>query len=208
MDAIVRYIAIYSTVPSFVYAAYRWPYFKLAAPDALKWVVVLRFVGEMVGLLSLNLLPNNLPVFGVYALVECLVMVNLFVAFNGQTYRKLLFIVAASIGLYLLFQLAIKPTVYPTTARLIQVVFIAALLGWHIVRSVFVAKRLHLHEVFALVGLFLFYFTSILNVYGFHQYTQPFIKVIYIQHYVFSAGANLLLLFALYHYYQYYAQQH
>lgn len=135
-------------------------------------------------------------------------MAHLFVAFNGPAYRKVLYMVAASIGLYLLFQLAIKPTIYPTTARLIQVVFITALLAVYIVRSVFVTKLLRLFEVFALVGLFFLYFTSILNVYGFHQYTHPYIKLIYNQHYVFSVGANLLLLFALHHYYSYYAKQH
>lgn len=208
MDAITRYIAIFSTVPSFAYVVYRWNRFRLAGPVALKWVVVLRFGGEMVGLLSLNLMPNNLPVFGVYALLECLVMVNLFLAFNGQIYRKVLYLLAATIGLYLLFQLAIKPTVYPTIARLIQAVFITVLLAVHLVRAAIVTLMIRTYEFLALVGLFFFYFTSILNVYGFHLLPQSFIKVIYIQHYLFSAGANLFLLFALYHYYQYYAQQH
>ncbi len=208
MNWVVIYITLFSTAPGFVYVLYRWKYFKLAGPVALKWVVVLRFGGEMASLLSFKLLPNNLPVFGVYALLECLLMVNLFVAFNCRAYRKVLYITAVSIGLYLLLQLAVKPTIYPSIAHLIQLTFISTLLGLYIVRSVFIIKLVRLHEVFAFAGLFLFYFTSILNVYGFHQYTHPYIKLIYNQHYVFSVAANLLLLFALYHYYTYYAQQH
>jgi hypothetical protein len=180
----------------------------MAAPVALKWLVLLRFLGEMTGLISFNLLPNNLPIFVAYAALESLIMANLFIAFNGRKYSTLLYIVAIFVGLQLLSQLWLYPNVYPTMAHLIQLIFITTLLVVHIGKIFFVNHIIKSYEVLAVIGLFLFYLVSLINVYGFYLFSQPYIKALYASHYVFSTGVNVLLLLALFYYYHYYANQH
>lgn len=208
MDLAVRYINLFSTIPGFIFALIYWKKLVLKVPDILKKLVVLNFIGEWVSLLTVKYWGHNLWFFATYAVFECYLMVQLFMAFNGDKYKNWLNLLAFVLAGQLFVFIALNPNEYPAISRLLQHVFITLLLTIHLAKILRGSKMNRLFNVFLVLAFLGYYVNLVFHGFGFYLFVVKYSKYFSLYECTLNIWMNLFLLYSLYNYLKQYANQH